>query len=644
MTKINLTDLANLQNETTAVNAINANNAILEIASDNTLSRDGTSPNQMNSLLDMNSNIIVNLPAASSSTEPVRKQEFDAAVFGDFAGLSNINGTANQITVSTVGSVSTISTPAALTFTGKTVTNGTFNTPTINNPTVTNGTFSAPTINNPILTGVTNIGFTATGTGAVATTIDAKLKTMLYASDFGVVGDGTTVNDTFLQNAVNAAQTQHCKLMLPPGSIKLTTTISITDGVTIEGHGIEGDNGFIYGNQTTAPAFPTKSTGWQGSCIVCGITNGAFITATNKAVHFRNFQVHYPARPNAGVIAFNLASASSTNGVQTFMSMKGIHTTGADIAVQTRNTLNYCIDGCTFQDTWGTPLICNNSNIIQYTGATNCASIGDDSIINCNFFTTVGANHILVSATGGLRIINNKFNQSSGPAIFFAPIAYTDPGIPTNHEFSIEPVIISGNSIEGSPIGIQFQPNSSSHCLADEITITGNQIWATTQCINLFAGVFTALWISDVVISGNALLFGSVGGGAETGIVITGAKSTTITGNTIVSIVAGNSAYAFSTATYASTNRIRCSNNIDGVFPTLSNNVSPAVPASTVAVTNGFPHPVLVLIGGGTVTNYIVNGLSINNNQGASFTLPTGATIAITYSVAPTWQWYAISP
>lgn len=56
MSKLTLTDLANLQNETTAVNAINANNAAIETAMENTLSRDGTSPNTMGATLDMNSN------------------------------------------------------------------------------------------------------------------------------------------------------------------------------------------------------------------------------------------------------------------------------------------------------------------------------------------------------------------------------------------------------------------------------------------------------------------------------------------------------------------------------------------------------------------------------------------------------------
>lgn len=71
MPKINLTDLSNLQNEVTATAAINSNNTIIEEAIENSISRDGTQPNQMNSVLDMNSNRIINLPEATSDQEPV---------------------------------------------------------------------------------------------------------------------------------------------------------------------------------------------------------------------------------------------------------------------------------------------------------------------------------------------------------------------------------------------------------------------------------------------------------------------------------------------------------------------------------------------------------------------------------------------
>lgn len=72
MAKLTLNDLASLQNETSAITTINNNNAATETALENTLSRDGTSPNAMNAVLDMNSNRIINLPTPVANTEPLR--------------------------------------------------------------------------------------------------------------------------------------------------------------------------------------------------------------------------------------------------------------------------------------------------------------------------------------------------------------------------------------------------------------------------------------------------------------------------------------------------------------------------------------------------------------------------------------------
>ena len=80
MAKLTLTDAANLNNQISFLALLAANNAATEAALENTLSRDGTDPNQMESDLDMNSNQIINLPAATTSTEPVRKNEYDAGL------------------------------------------------------------------------------------------------------------------------------------------------------------------------------------------------------------------------------------------------------------------------------------------------------------------------------------------------------------------------------------------------------------------------------------------------------------------------------------------------------------------------------------------------------------------------------------
>lgn len=89
MAKLTLTNPDSLANETNFLGIIESNNDAIEAALENTLSRDGTTPNTMGANLDMNSNRIVNLPAASNNTEPVRKAEFDTAVGTLSSGLQS---------------------------------------------------------------------------------------------------------------------------------------------------------------------------------------------------------------------------------------------------------------------------------------------------------------------------------------------------------------------------------------------------------------------------------------------------------------------------------------------------------------------------------------------------------------------------
>lgn len=80
MAKLTLNDLANLQNEPTAVSLIDGNNTSIENALENTLSRDGTSPNSMLAQLDMNSNRVINLATGTSNSDAVTLAQLTAAV------------------------------------------------------------------------------------------------------------------------------------------------------------------------------------------------------------------------------------------------------------------------------------------------------------------------------------------------------------------------------------------------------------------------------------------------------------------------------------------------------------------------------------------------------------------------------------
>lgn len=91
MAKLTTADLATLTSSST-VSAINNNNALIEEAIENTLSRDGTAPNQMEADLDMNSNRILNLPAPLSDNEPARLVDLSTVTGGTGSG-SNIDPT-----------------------------------------------------------------------------------------------------------------------------------------------------------------------------------------------------------------------------------------------------------------------------------------------------------------------------------------------------------------------------------------------------------------------------------------------------------------------------------------------------------------------------------------------------------------------
>ena len=66
----------------------------------------------------------------------------------------------------------------------------------------------------------------------------------------------------------------------------------------------------------------------------------------------------------------------------------------------------------------------------------------------------------------------------------------------------------------------------------------------------------------------------------------------------------------------------------------------PAIPASTVAATNTSKRPMFVEVTGGTVTVVKVDNVTVGARVSGSFYVRPGSTIALTYSVAPTWQWF----
>jgi hypothetical protein len=90
--------------------------------------------------------------------------------------------------------------------------------------------------------------YTPTGTGAVATTVQAKLRQTVSVKDFGAVGDGVTDDSAAFQAAVNA----HQCVEIPVGNYLINTSINVPDNRTIFGQGGNyGTNIVTNGNVNT---------------------------------------------------------------------------------------------------------------------------------------------------------------------------------------------------------------------------------------------------------------------------------------------------------------------------------------------------------------------------------------------------------
>lgn len=74
---------------------LNANFSTIVTAIENTLSRDGTTPNQMESDFDMNSNHIINLPAPTSNAHAATKEYVDDEIVNALENITGPNGLAS---------------------------------------------------------------------------------------------------------------------------------------------------------------------------------------------------------------------------------------------------------------------------------------------------------------------------------------------------------------------------------------------------------------------------------------------------------------------------------------------------------------------------------------------------------------------
>jgi len=345
------------------------------------------------------------------------------------------------------------------------------------------GTHVQAIFGNVIPTAVSSasVGYNEGGTGAVTTTVQAKLQQSVSIVDFGGVADGTTNNSTALQAAHDALPSSGGTIYIPTGSsyYLFTSGVSFTKPIVLIGAGIY-------------------------SSIFYTATSSITLISTTKKLDIENlhFEAYSAARTTAVFIQQSVGSTGNNHSTYFNCLFDG----GAT-CYHSLYTSQVVFDNCQIypQGSYG-----------LYLENTVSSDQGDSFITNCTFSGATTAN-IFAPSTSGLYVTNNKFNNS------FAHINIST-GSNNTGDYTF-----TGNSFEGhTSYGIQLV--SSSGTLTKSL-ITGNQFSSGTAGVAM-NHIIVGNNAINTVITGNSFNSTDATQTTHNAILIqNGSYNTTITGN-----------------------------------------------------------------------------------------------------------------
>lgn len=432
--KLTLNNVNNLIDAATAKTTINNNSDATEVAVENTLSRDGTAPNQMESSFDMNSNQILNLPLPATDNSPLRLQDL-----ADFIGAGTItNIPAGGITgqalkknsntnydigwandVSSVG----LALPSDFTISGS--------------PVVSTGT----------LTGAWAIA--PTGTGAVVRTASPNITSPVLTTPALGVATATSINKV----AITAPAT--------------SATLTIPDGVVLTGPAASGTAMTLGNNETVLGVKTYGAAGNVGKLAVAGTTSG---TTVVNATAVASGTLTLPAATDT------LVGKATTD----ILTNKTFNTAGAGNVFQINGV------GITANTGTGSNVLATSPTLVTpVLGAATATTINGAALDNLAWTAYTPSSAFSTPGTSVMGAAAGRWKQIGKVVVFSADCTVTTVGT------------ASGNWIVGLPTAAQ-SASTPVGATGKEVITTGallaiQGVSATTVACNKFDNTSIAL-------------------------------------------------------------------------------------------------------------------------------------------------------
>ena len=497
-----------------------------------------------------------------------------------------------------------------------------------------------------------DVSYSPAGTGAVATTVQTKLRESVSVKDFGAVGDGVANDAAAIQEAVNAITSYGGgDIKFPAGTYLLNSTVNIL----LSGISLTGDNQqstWIVNGQTNLPAikFGDGSNTYNRNSIsnmVFGQKSGVTASSGNcglmvtKCGNFKleNVQVfNYPSALYDGVIFDGVTQSYVSNfGFQscTNIGWKLRNNTFDIYASNGRSDTNAY--GFHIRDCQGLYF----SNVSAYANSENGFHISTDGANNTRylFFNNCVADssgktnwdvlQLTVGAFTGCWA-STQTSQAANPTAdgwrlsggVLSDITFTSCITLANNRHGIFCEYANKVSIVGCVMGSGY-----------DMTAFGGKGPGNGLGSGAGSGIAIGAFATKVRVSG-----GTFDNNQRYGIeVASGADMVDVSGIEARFNVSG----PFLNSANSSTHKCKAS-NIGGYNP-VGYIAPPSVPASGVEVENKTGVDCMVYLTGGTVSEIRVGATGatagvLSSTPGSIF-VPAGQFVKLAYTAVPAWQW-----